>query len=147
GLPWPGCQPAVSQGPVGAAGNHSVLPAPPVTAVNVDEARCFRVGGGIQVPFRPFSWTISQIEVLRPLLAEIFRCCGPAFGFLSSEIGSHMGHIEISQIARLKRHRHPVHAYCWTFLGTCNSRRARTPAAVAVAKARRVSAMMNLPDM
>src|SRR5262249_36747674 len=126
GVAWQRCRPAICQGTFGEAGKYFLAAALPVTAVNVNEARCLRVGGGIQVPFRPFSWTISQIEVLRPLLAETFRCCGPAFGFLSSEIGSHMGHIEISQIAGLKRHRHPVHACCWTFLGTCNSRRKDT---------------------
>src|SRR5262245_55234725 len=34
-----------------------------------------------------------------------------------------MGHIEVSQIAGLKRHRHPVHACCRTFLGTRDSGR------------------------
>ena len=48
----------------------------PVTAVNVDEARCLRVGDRIQVPFHPLSWTISQVEVLRPLLEH---CAEDAF--------------------------------------------------------------------
>ena len=103
-------RPAVRQSTLGEAGKYLLAAALPITAMNVNEARRFRIGGGIQVPLRPLSWSISQIEVLRALLAESFRSCGPAFGFLPSEIGSHMRHIVESQVAGLKRHGHPVHS-------------------------------------
>ena len=46
-----------------------------------------------------------------------------SFRFSAEQIGSHMRHIEVSQVAGLKRHRHLVHACCWTFLGTRDSGR------------------------
>src|SRR2546422_567064 len=104
------CRPAARKSTLGEGGKYLLAAALPITAVNVKEARHFRVGGGIQVPLRPISWSVSQIEVLRALRAENFRSCGPAFGFLSSEIGSHMRHIVVSQVAGLKRHGLPVHA-------------------------------------
>ena len=46
GVAWQRCRPAICQD-LGEAGKYFLAAALPVTAVNVDEARCLRVGGGI----------------------------------------------------------------------------------------------------
>src|SRR5262245_10231051 len=44
-------------------GKYFLAVALPITAMNVNKARCLRVVGGIEVPFRPLSRSIRQIEV------------------------------------------------------------------------------------
>src|SRR5215218_9983996 len=56
------------------------------------------------------------------LLAQRLGGCNPAFGFRPSIVKSHMLPIVVSQVAGLKRHGHPVHACCRTFLSTRRSR-------------------------
>ena len=63
-------RPAVRQNTLGEAGECLLAAALPITAMNVHEARRLGVGGGIEIPLRPLSWSIGQIEVLRALLAE-----------------------------------------------------------------------------
>src|SRR5262249_48150268 len=58
-VPWQRCRPAVCQSTLGEAGKYLLTAPLPVASVYVDEARRFRVGGWIQVPLRPFSWTKS----------------------------------------------------------------------------------------
>src|SRR5262247_2204166 len=76
--------------------------------MNVNVARRFRIGGGIQVPLGAISLSISQIEVLRALRAESLRGCSPRFGFRPSNFGSHMCDIVKGQVACFQRHGHPV---------------------------------------
>ena len=45
------------------AGKYFPAIALPITAVNVNEARCLGIVGGIEVPLRPLSWSIRHIEV------------------------------------------------------------------------------------
>src|SRR5215204_3799420 len=115
-------RPAPRQSTLGEAGKYLLTAALPITAVNVNETRRFSIGGGVQVPLGPISWSISQIEVLRALLAENLRGCGPVVDFLPSDFGSHMRHVMVGQIARLKRHGLPVHAGFRDFLCTKDSR-------------------------
>ncbi len=82
-----GGRPATCQRTFGEEGKYFLAVALPITTVNVNEARCLRIGGRIEVPLRPLSWSIRQIEVLRTLLAESFRTCDPAFGFFPREVG------------------------------------------------------------
>src|SRR6516225_3132624 len=47
--------------------------------------------------------------MLRTLLAQRLRSCGPAFGFLARVLGAYMLDIIVCEIAGLQRHSNPVH--------------------------------------
>src|SRR5215813_3204352 len=47
--------------------------------------------------------------MLRALLAQRLRSCGPAFGFLARVLGAYMLDIVVCEIAGLERHSNPVH--------------------------------------
>src|SRR5262249_16279629 len=57
-----GC-PAAGQRTFWEEGKYFLAVALQITAMNVNEARCLRVVGGIEVPLRPLAWSIGQIEM------------------------------------------------------------------------------------
>src|SRR5262245_38965059 len=73
-------RPAAREDALGHASKYLLTAALPITAMNVNVARRFRIGGGIQVPLGPISLSISQIQVLRALRAEGLRGRSPPFG-------------------------------------------------------------------
>src|SRR5215831_5339259 len=93
-------RPTASQRTLGEAGKDLLAAALPIAAVNVNEA---------WVPLIAFSVSISQVEMLRALLAQRLRSCGPAFGFLARVLGAHVLDIVVCEIAGLERHCNPVH--------------------------------------
>src|SRR5499433_3608615 len=111
-------RPTTSQRTLGEAGKDLLAAALPIAAVDVNEAWRLRIIGRIQVPLIAFSVSISQVEMLRALLAQRLRSCGPAFGFLARVLGTHMLDIVICEIAVLKRHCNPVHPGSRAFLRT-----------------------------
>ena len=64
-----GGRPAACQRTFSEEGKYFLAVALPITTVNVNEARCLRIVGRIEVPLRPLSWSIRQIEVFLTLLA------------------------------------------------------------------------------
>src|SRR5262249_6570192 len=86
-------RPTASQRTLGEAGKDLLAAALPIAAVNVNEA---------WVPLIAFSVSISQVEMLRALLAQRLRSCGPAFGFLARVLGAHVLDIVVCEIAGLE---------------------------------------------
>src|SRR5215831_4225621 len=109
-------RPTTCQRTLGEAGKDLLAAALPIAAVDVNEAWRLRIIGRIKVPLIAFSVSISQVEMLRTLLAQRLRSCGPAFGFLAGVLGAYMLDIVICKIAVLKRHCNPVHAGSGAFL-------------------------------
>src|SRR5262245_34652600 len=105
-----GRRPTTGQRTLGEAGEDLLAAALPIAAVDVDEARRLRIIGRIQVPLVALSVSIGQIEVLRALLAQRLRSCGPAFSFLARFVGAYVLDIVVCEIALLERHCDPVHA-------------------------------------
>src|SRR5215467_12405804 len=101
-------RPATRENALGHASKYLLTAALPITAMNVNVARCLRIGSWIQVPLGPISLSISEIEVLRTLRAESLRGCSPRFGFRPRKFGSHVCHIVKGQVASFQRHGHPV---------------------------------------
>src|SRR5499426_3219668 len=126
-------RPATRENALSHTSKYLLTAALPITAMNVNVAGRFRIGGGIQVPLGPICLSIGQIEVLRALRAESLRGCSPLFGFLPSEFGSHMRHIIKSEVACFQRHGHPVHSFRDAFFCGSNSG-ATTPVAVTAMK-------------
>src|SRR5262249_28265348 len=83
-----------------------------------------------------------QVEMLRALLAQRLRSCGPAFGFLARVLRAYVLDIVICEIAVLKRHCNPVHAGSGAFLRAAVG--AAMLAAFAAMKARRPSAVISI---
>src|SRR5262249_7968303 len=109
-------RPTTSQRTLGEAGKDLLAAALPIAAVDVNEAWRLRIIGRIQVPLIAFSVSISQVEMLRALLAQRLRSCGPTFGFLARVLGAYVLDIVICEVAVLKRHCNPVHAGSGAFL-------------------------------
>src|SRR5262249_29342348 len=63
-------RPATRENALGHASKYLLAAALPIAAMDMNVARCLRIGSRIQIPFGPTSLSISQIEVLRTLRAE-----------------------------------------------------------------------------